>query len=200
MTSCFKGRFKVTSPRGWRTLGGVREYHGGLDLVALDDKTVYAITDGKVDAVPWEPNGFGRYVRQILPDGRRIYYGHMVNGSQKVKAGQTINKGDALGVMGSTGRITGAHTHLELRGPGTGKESLDIAAFTGIPNTVGTFETDDAPKEAPPLTSSNDITWALNAAYFPITDTAGFIKALDKAKKTESPLWWGFYKLVNRIK
>ena len=199
MISCFKGKFKVTSPRGYRVLNGKREYHGGLDLVALGDKTVYAIADGKVDGVPWEPNGFGRYVRQLLPDGRRIYYGHMVDGSQKVKAGQTIKKGDALGVMGSSGNSTGAHTHLELRGPGTGKDSLDISALTGIPNAVGTFEADEqAPSKQ--IVSSNDIVWELDHTYFPITEKANFIAALDEAKKVESPLWWGYYKLVNGIK
>ena len=139
MISCFKGKFKVTSPRGSRILGGKSEYHGGLDLVAIDDKTVYAIADGKVDAVPYEANGFGYYVRQLLPDGRRIYYGHMAKGSIKVKAGQSIKKGDKLGVMGSTGKSTGAHTHIELRIKGTSKTSLDIAEFCGIPNKVGTY-------------------------------------------------------------
>jgi murein DD-endopeptidase MepM/ murein hydrolase activator NlpD len=144
LISCFKGKFKVTSPRGYRTLGGTRQYHGGLDLVALGaDKSVYAIADGVVDAVPYEAGGFGYYVRQKLPDGRRIYYGHMAKGSIVVKAGQTIKAGDKLGVMGSTGASTGAHTHIELRIPGTSKTSLDIAEFTGIPNKVGTYETED---------------------------------------------------------
>ena len=140
MISCFKGKFRVTSPRGYRTLSGKREYHGGMDLVALDDKNVYAVADGKVDAVPFEANGFGYYVRQLLDDGRRIYYGHMAKGSIAVKAGQSIHKGDKLGVMGSTGNSTGAHTHLELRVKGTSKTSLDIAEFCGIPNKIGTYE------------------------------------------------------------
>ena len=140
MTSCFKGKFKVTSPRGYRTLGGIKEYHGGLDLVALEDKNIYAVADGVVDAVPYEKNGFGYYVRQKLADGRRIYYGHMKKGSVAVKSGQQIRKGDLLGIMGSTGKSTGAHTHLELRVPGTTKESLDIAAFCGIPNVIGMYD------------------------------------------------------------
>lgn len=143
MISCFKGKFKVTSPRGNRILGGKREYHGGLDLVALgSDKAVYAISDGVVDATPFEANGFGYYVRQKLPDGRRIYYGHMAKGSICVKAGQSIKKGDKLGVMGSTGNSTGSHTHIELRVPGTTKTSLDISEFCGIPNKVGVYEAD----------------------------------------------------------
>ena len=151
MTSCFKGKFKVTSPRGYRTLGGSKEYHGGMDLVAMgSDKSVYAIADGKVDAAPYEAGGFGYYVRQILPDGRRIYYGHMAKGSVCVKAGQTIKKGDKLGVMGSTGNSTGAHTHIELRVKGTSKESLDISEFTGIPNKIGIYEAENviSPEDA----------------------------------------------------
>ena len=140
VVSCFKGKFKVTSPRGNRILLGKLEYHPGLDLVALEDKNVYAIADGKVDAVPYEANGFGYYVRQLLPDGRRIYYGHLAKGSIIVKAGQNIKKGDKLGIMGSTGKSTGPHTHLELRVKGTSKTSLDIAEFCGIPNKAGTYD------------------------------------------------------------
>lgn len=140
MISCFKDKFKVTSSRGDRILNGVSEFHGGLDLVALGDKTVYAIADGVVDAVPYEASGFGYYVRQLLPDGRRIYYGHMAKGSIIVKAGDKIKRGQALGVMGSTGKSTGAHTHIELRIKGTSKTSLDIAEFCGIPNKVGIYE------------------------------------------------------------
>lgn len=142
MISPFKGDFKVTSPRGYRILYGVKEYHPGLDIVALgSDTTVYAIADGEVDATPYEANGFGYYVRQLLPDGRRVYYGHMKSNIY-VKAGQKIKKGDPLGVMGSTGKSTGAHTHIELRVPGTTKESLDICELTGIPNQIGTYNVD----------------------------------------------------------
>lgn len=139
MTSCFKGRFKLTSPRAYRVLYGKKEYHPGIDLVALEDKNVYAIADGFVDAVPYEAGGFGYYVRQKLSDGTRIYYGHLAKGSVCVHRGQKIKKGELLGVMGSTGNSTGAHTHLEMRIPGTSKQSLDICWFTGIPNAVGTY-------------------------------------------------------------
>ena len=137
MTSPFKGKFKVTSPRGYRILFGKKEYHKGLDLVGTDDKNVYAVADGTVNTL-FEKNGFGNYVRQTLADGRRIYYGHLA--SFAVKSGEKVKKGQLLGVMGATGRVTGAHTHLELRPSGSSSESLDISAFTGIPNTVGTYE------------------------------------------------------------
>ena len=52
----------------------------------------------------------------------------------------------------------------------------------------------------PMLETANDITWELNHTYFPIDDMASFVKVLDAAKKNNSPLYWGYYKLVNRIK
>ncbi len=205
MISCFKGKFKVTSPRAYRVLGGKREFHGGLDLVALEDANVYAIADGIVDAVPYEANGFGYYVRQKLSDGRRIYYGHMAKGSICVKAGDKIKRGDKLGVMGSTGYSTGKHTHIELRPVGTAKTSLDICAFTGIPNKVGTYlcssecSADNAAIKV--LESGNDIIWELmnGKLKVEISEVQRAVKALDDAKKDTKycSLYWILHKIVN---
>ncbi len=52
----------------------------------------------------------------------------------------------------------------------------------------------------PMLENADEITWELNHTYFPITDFKGFIDSLDEAKKNNTPLYWGYYKLVNRIK
>ena len=52
----------------------------------------------------------------------------------------------------------------------------------------------------PMLTNADEITWELNHSHFPINDFSGFISALDEAKKNNSPLYWGYYKLANRIK
>ena len=47
------------------------------------------------------------------------------------------------------------------------------------------------------LESANDITWELGQ-MIEITDVGGFVRALDEAKKENSPLYWGFFKLVNK--
>lgn len=44
------------------------------------------------------------------------------------------------------------------------------------------------------------ITYELNKKHFPINDVNGFVKALTDAKRNSSPLYWGYYKLVNNIK
>lgn len=48
------------------------------------------------------------------------------------------------------------------------------------------------------LESANDITWELNHTYFPIDDTKRFVEVLEKARRENSPLYWGYYKLVNK--
>ena len=138
MISCFKGRFRVTSPRGYRTLNGKREYHKGIDMVGLDDTTVYSISDGTVRTA-YQGNGAGYYVVVTMADGRRVFYMHLKAGSFKVKNGDKVVKGQALGIMGATGAVTGAHTHLELRPKGTTGDSLDIIEFTALTNKVGTY-------------------------------------------------------------
>lgn len=142
MISCFKGKFRVTSPRGIRTdpiTGKKGTYHKGLDLVGIDDKTVYSVCSGVVRTA-YQANGAGYYIVVTMADGRRVYYMHLKANSFKVKNGEKVSKGQALGVMGSTGNSTGAHTHLELRVKGTGYDDLDISEFTGIPNKIGTYE------------------------------------------------------------
>lgn len=131
----FNGSFRVTSPRGWRWLKGILEYHKGVDIVANDTR-VYAIADGIAETL-YEAGGFGNYVRQTLPDGRRIFYGHLRSFS--IENGTKVKRGELLGIMGATGNVTGAHLHLEIRPKGTGKTSLDISEYTGITNAVGSY-------------------------------------------------------------
>lgn len=50
------------------------------------------------------------------------------------------------------------------------------------------------------LTGSAEITDELNRSHFPITERDRFITELLNAKNENSPLYWGYYKLVNGIK
>lgn len=142
INSCFKGKFKVTSLRGNRILNGKSSYHKGIDLVGIDDTTVYSICDGTVKTA-YQANGAGYYVVVTMADGRRVYYMHLQANSFKVKTGDRVVKGQPLGIMGNTGSSFGAHTHLELRPKGTTSNSLDICSYTGIPNVIGTYNSTD---------------------------------------------------------
>lgn len=126
----------MTSTYGERVIGSAHEFHGGIDLVGLEDIIVYAVSDGTVKT-GIQPNGAGNYIVVTMSDGRRVFYMHLR--SFLVQNGVFIRKGQPLGIMGNTGNSYGAHTHLELRPAGTTGKSLDICAFTGIPNRVGVY-------------------------------------------------------------
>ena len=50
------------------------------------------------------------------------------------------------------------------------------------------------------LASASEITEELAKNYFPINEKDNFVKALDEAKTNNSPLYWGYYKLANKLK
>ena len=136
----FKGRNRVTS--GFRL--AARPSHNGIDIVGDDDKTVHAVAGGTVGfagAVSKSAGGltwqWGYYVRIDGNDGRKYYYCHLAAGSLRVRAGQRVQAGTALGTMGNTGYSFGAHTHFEVRNAyGT---PVDPASYAGVRNAVGTY-------------------------------------------------------------
>ena len=136
----FKGRNRVTS--GFRL--SARPSHNGIDLVGDDDKTVHAVAGGTVGfagivsksagGLTWQ---WGYYVCIDGNDGRKYYYCHLAAGSLRVRAGQRVQAGTALGTMGNTGYSFGAHTHFEVRNAyGT---PVDPASYAGVRNAVGTY-------------------------------------------------------------
>lgn len=134
----FQGRNRVTS--GYRLAD--RPDHNGLDIVGDDSHDVLCpvagmvksstIITNKADST-WE---WGNYVRVDDKDGNRLFFCHMA--SRAVSAGQKVNPGDKLGVMGNTGYSFGAHTHFEVR-KSDGRTTIDPAAYLGIPNAKGTY-------------------------------------------------------------
>ena len=81
------------------------------------------------------------------------------------------------------------------------KQEVVNAIANGIATGFGLAASNSAPAtpQKKMLESANDITWELNHSFFPILEVDNFVKALDAAKKAGSPLYWGYYKLVNRL-
>lgn len=82
------------------------------------------------------------------------------------------------------------------------KDAVITAIANGIISgfNLGQVVTEKKAEPVKELTSANDITWELNNSYFPITDVNKFVKELNEAKQKNSSLYWGYYKLVNKIK
>src|SRR5256714_9575223 len=92
--------------------GRGHEYHEGQDIDAVWGTPVEAAASGKVTIAGWQ-RGYGNVVYVDHGSGLSTRYGHL--SKINVNVGQTVNTGDILGLVGSTGRSTGPHLHSEDR-------------------------------------------------------------------------------------
>lgn len=85
--------------------------HNGLDYAAPMGTPVLAAHVGAVQ-IGNDPGGYGNYVKVI---GARMttLYAHL--SQVTVSAGQRVQAGDELGLVGSTGNSTGPHLHFGLK-------------------------------------------------------------------------------------
>ena len=84
--------------------------HYGLDFGGIFKSRVYSTAPGKVVQAGW--NGrYGRYIEIDHGSGIRTRYGHLHK--IYVKRGQKVGFRDKIGLLGSSGRSTGAHLHYE---------------------------------------------------------------------------------------
>lgn len=136
----FTGTFKVTCE--YRRKGNwAAGFHTGIDLVGNWD--IYSVCDG---IVIMAANSYGAYGKTVkIKDsetGNIFLFAHL--SKINVKKNQRVTRLSKIGVMGSTGNSTGAHLHIEERTPNDLYGSvLDIAKYMGIPNKVGTYNSND---------------------------------------------------------
>ena len=104
----------ITSPFGWRSnpFGGGPEFHQGLDIAAPMGTTVTAAAGGTVIMAQWY-GGYGNYILIDHGAGFSTGYGHL--SAMYVSSGQAVQRGQAIGAVGSTGQSTGPHLHFEVR-------------------------------------------------------------------------------------
>ncbi len=90
--------------------------HYGLDMAASKKSPVYVTAPGKVTFVGWKGN-YGNFIMVDHGNGIETRYGHLHK--TLVKKGDTVDYRTKIGLVGSTGRSTGAHLHYEVRVNGT---------------------------------------------------------------------------------
>jgi murein DD-endopeptidase MepM/ murein hydrolase activator NlpD len=86
-----------------------------VDLAASTGTTVYPWKTGIVKFSGWQPE-YGKIVIVAHDDGTETAYAH--NSKNLVKAGDHVEAGTSIALLGSTGRSTGPHLHFELRRDG----------------------------------------------------------------------------------
>ncbi len=92
--------------------GSSYEYHEGQDIDAEMGTPVCAAASGTIIFAGWQ-NGYGQVVYIDHGSGLTTRYGHLSRIDAVI--GQTISRGETLGLVGSTGRSTGPHLHYEVR-------------------------------------------------------------------------------------
>jgi murein DD-endopeptidase MepM/ murein hydrolase activator NlpD len=119
------GDATLSSPFGYRSdpFLGRPALHPGVDMVQPYGSEIKATAIGRVThAGPM--GGYGNCVEIDHGNGIATRYGHM--SEVLVEEGQTVEIGETLGRIGSTGRSTGAHLHYEVRVDG---EAVDPERF-----------------------------------------------------------------------
>jgi len=91
---------------------GAQKMHEGLDIGAPEGTPVFPVQGGTV-TFAGERGGYGNLVIVDHGSGLTSRYGHLA--AIHVAVGQRLDEGRALGDVGSTGRSTGPHLHLEIR-------------------------------------------------------------------------------------
>ncbi len=119
---------RISSRFGHRSdpIHGERKMHRGLDIAAPRGTDIRPVKGGEV-VFAGERGGFGNAVIIDHGDGWQSLYAHCDR--LDVRPGQRVGPEEIIGAVGSTGRSTGPHLHLDIRRDG---EVVDPASALGI--------------------------------------------------------------------
>lgn len=104
---------QMSSRFGWRQSPSTGEtrLHKGVDFSAQPGEPILALADGVV-SFSGAVHAYGNMVEILHADGLTTRYAH--NESNTVSLGQRVEQGQIIARLGSTGRSTGPHVHLEV--------------------------------------------------------------------------------------
>jgi murein DD-endopeptidase MepM/ murein hydrolase activator NlpD len=120
------GASRGTGMFGWPMSGYItqryHEYHPAVDIAAPEGTPIKAADSGYVAVVGRSDTGYGRYVLIDHGNGFQTLYGHF--SVMFVEVGQSVGKGQTIGLCGSTGKSTGPHVHFEIKLNGVRRNPL----------------------------------------------------------------------------
>lgn len=106
--------YSIGSDAGWRLhpILGYTRCHAGADVSAPSGTPIRAVDSGVVIQAGWN-GGYGNLVTIGHGGGLTSSYAHQ--SSISVSTGQSVQRGQIIGSVGSTGLSTGPHLHFEAR-------------------------------------------------------------------------------------
>lgn len=103
---------------------GYTIFHPGIDLDGVTGDPVWPIMDGFIEATQYSGFAYGNAVIVNHGNGLTSLYAHL--SKINVKTGVEVNTNTIIGLLGSTGRSSGDHLHLEVRDHGISLNPLSI--------------------------------------------------------------------------
>jgi murein DD-endopeptidase MepM/ murein hydrolase activator NlpD len=100
-------------------------YHNGVDIATplrSGMPPIISCMSGVVVRAGWDPWGLGLHVRIDHGNGYETVYGHMSR--IDVSYGESVKRGQVIGLMGSTGNSTGPHVHYMVKYNGVAQDPL----------------------------------------------------------------------------
>ena len=88
------------------------EFHSGMDIDGEKGDMIVAPANGSIVTAGWQ-GGYGYLIEIDHGNGLTTRYGHL--SKLEVNEGELVQRGQLIGLVGSTGRSTGPHLHYELR-------------------------------------------------------------------------------------
>ena len=124
MPSIWPAKGWLTSRFGPRVspFTGRRQVHAGIDIAAASGTSIYAPARGRVSFVG-RKGPLGKTVVLDHGFGVKTVYGHTKE--IHVSAGETVERGQEIAAIGSTGRSTGPHLHYVVEVAGKAVDPLD---------------------------------------------------------------------------
>lgn len=107
---------------------GIR-MHEGLDFSIPHGSRVEATADGVVDYVGWNST-YGLVVDVLHNNRLKTRYAHLSQAF--VKSGEKLCRGEAIGLVGNTGRSTGPHLHYEIRVEDRAIDPMHMAKLSSV--------------------------------------------------------------------
>jgi len=99
--------------------------HKGVDYGSPYGSPIYATADGRI-AFAGAKNAYGNTVILKHGDNRSTLYAHMSKIAKTAKSGKRVKRGDVIGYVGKSGRVTGTHLHYEFRISGKHVDPLKV--------------------------------------------------------------------------
>ncbi len=127
------GRFVSGFGKRFHPIHHMSLMHKGIDFVGSKNAKVLSTGDGIVEKATYSKS-FGNFIVIRHPHNITTLYAHMKE--LKVRPGQKVSVGQAIGVQGTTGTSTGDHVHYEITVNGEHRDPLNFIRTKAILQNV----------------------------------------------------------------